>query len=338
MTKKVCIIAEAGVNHNGDLQLARELIKVAKEAGADYVKFQSFKAESLVCKNAKKAKYQIRNTGIDDSQFKMIKSLELSRDSHYELQKICSNEGINFLSTPFDLDSLDLILELNLDFIKVPSGEVTHWPFLKAIGEASKPVILSTGMSNMIEVCEATEVLYSAGLSSDDLTVLHCNTEYPTPIVDVNLRAMNAIADQLGVKVGYSDHTLGIEVSLAAVARGACVIEKHFTLDRSLPGPDHRASLEPNELKSMISGIRLIEKALGREQKFASESEKKNIPIARRSIVANTKIKKGQFFTEKNVICKRPGGGLNPMLWPNLIGKISDRDYSVDDPIVFPKN
>jgi len=337
MTKKVCIIAEAGVNHNGDLKLAHELIKVAKEAGADYVKFQSFKAESLVCKNTKKAQYQLLNSGIDETQFEMIKALELSRDSHFQLQNICNDEGIKFLSTPFDLDSLSLILELDLDYIKIPSGEVTHWPFLNAIGKASKPVILSTGMSSMMEVRQATEVLYSAGLSSDDLTILHCNTEYPTPVQDVNLRAMNTIENELGVKVGYSDHTLGIEVALAAVARGACVIEKHFTLDRSLPGPDHRASLEPNELKNMIIGIRLIEKALGKEQKFASASEKKNIPIARRSIVASIQINKGQIFTEENVICKRPGGGLNPMLWPNLIGKIADRDYGVDDPIALPK-
>ena len=272
MNNKVCIIAEAGVNHNGDIELAKRLIKVASEAGADYVKFQSFKAESLVCKNAKKAEYQIRNTGKDDAQFEMIKRLELSRDSHFQLQKVCNEEGIKFLSTPFDLDSLNLILTLDMDFIKIPSGEITHWPFLNAVGASSKPVILSTGMSFMEEVRQATEVLYSAGLNRNNLTVLHCNTEYPTPMEDVNLRAMNTIADTLGVKVGYSDHTLGIEVALGAVSRGACVIEKHFTLDRDLPGPDHRASLEPNELKNMVDGIRSLEKALGDNKKLPSNS------------------------------------------------------------------
>tara|TARA_Y100000589_G_scaffold301056_1_gene311681 strand:- start:1117 stop:2133 length:1017 start_codon:yes stop_codon:yes gene_type:complete len=338
VNNKVCIIAEAGVNHNGDIELAKRLIKVASEAGADYVKFQSFKAESLVCKNAKKAEYQIRNTGKDDAQFEMIKRLELSRDSHFQLQKVCNEEGIKFLSTPFDLDSLNLILTLDMDFIKIPSGEITHWPFLNAVGASSKPVILSTGMSFMEEVRQATEVLYSAGLNRNNLTVLHCNTEYPTPMEDVNLRAMNTIADTLGVKVGYSDHTLGIEVALGAVSRGACVIEKHFTLDRDLPGPDHRASLEPNELKNMVDGIRSLEKALGDNKKLPSNSEVKNISIARRSIVANTPIFRGDTFNEVNVICKRPSGGINPMQWPKLIGKVADRDYAVDDQIQWPKS
>ncbi|MDZ4726916.1 MAG: N-acetylneuraminate synthase [Leptospira sp.] len=328
---KVLIIAEAGVNHNGDLNLAKSMIDIAAEAGADVVKFQTFKAENIVTKSALKAEYQIKNTGSDDSQFAMLKNLEISFEDHKVLIEHCKLRNIKFLSTGFDLESLNFLNTLNFPFFKIPSGEITNYPYLEKISEFNKPVILSTGMSNMEEIHSAIEVLISKGLKKADLVVLHCNTDYPTPFSDVNLRAMKTIAEKFSVKIGYSDHTPGIEISLAAVALGAVVIEKHFTLDKEMTGPDHKASLDPNELKSLVKGIRNIESALGSSIKQASQSEMKNIPIVRKSIVAAKNIKKGEKFTETNLTTKRPASGINPMMWPEVIGQISLRDYEVDD-------
>lgn len=328
---KVFIIAEAGVNHNGSLELAKKLVDVAVEAGADAVKFQTFKAENLVSKSAKKAKYQVENTGSDESQYEMIKKLELGFDEFEELKKYCDEKGIMFLSTPFDDDSIEFLDKLGLEIFKIPSGEITNLPYLRKIGSLNKKVILSTGMADLGEVEDALDVLISAGTKKENITVLHANTEYPTPIEDVNLKAMQTIACAFGVDVGYSDHTLGIEVPIAAVAMGAKVIEKHFTFDRNLPGPDHRASLEPDELKAMIKAIRNIEKALGDGIKRPSKSESKNIEIARKSIVAKRDIKKGEKFTEENLAVKRPGNGISPMRWDEIIGKIASRDYKEDE-------
>ena len=329
------IIAEAGVNHNGSMERARKMIDAAVEAGADLVKFQTFKAETLLTKFAEKADYQNKMTKTDESQFDMIKKLELDRSAHEELIKHCEYKGIRFLSTPFDHDSIELLAELNVPFYKIPSGEITNMPYLRHVGRMGKPVVMSTGMAILKEVHTAMKVLLDAGTEKDNITVLHCNTEYPTSIEDVNLMAMLTLRNELGVSVGYSDHTLGIEIPVAAVALGATVIEKHFTLDRSLPGPDHHASLEPNELKAMSSAIRNIEKAMGTGEKKPSKSELKNIPIARRSIVAQKPIKKGEIFTEENLMVKRPGTGISPMDWDNVVGRVSKKDFNTDEFIVI---
>ncbi|EMS85304.1 N-acetylneuraminate synthase [Leptospira noguchii] len=329
---KTLIIAEAGVNHNGDLELARKLIDVAANAGADIVKFQTFKSERLVTKSAKKADYQ--NTTTDnaaESQYEMLKKLELSKENHEKLIQHCKQTGIEFLSTAFDLQSLAFLEQLNLSRYKIPSGEITNLPYLQKIGSSGKPIILSTGMSTLGEIESALLVLETTGAKRDEITVLHCNTEYPTPYSDVNLSAMKSIADAFKIKVGYSDHTSGIEVSVAAVALGASVIEKHFTLDRSLPGPDHKASLEPNELKGMVRSIRNVELSLGDGIKKPSSSEFKNISIARKSIVAASSIKAGEIFTRENLTTKRPGDGISPMRLNEVIGLKAKRDFFEDE-------
>lgn len=330
---KVIIIAEAGVNHNGDIELAKKLIDVAVDAEVDFVKFQTFKSESLVSKFAQKAAYQIENTqDAVESQLQMLKKLELSNSQHFELVQYCNNKNISFFSTAFDLESLSFLKELGLNIVKIPSGEITNLPYLRKAATLFKEVIISTGMSSMVEIEEALDIFLQAGTLINDITILHCNSEYPTPMSDVNLNAMLAIQKMFGVKVGYSDHTMGIEVPIAAVALGATMIEKHFTLDRSLPGPDQLASLEPSELKNMVHSIRNIEKAIrGTGIKEPSESEIKNISIARKSLVAKTSIKKGDRFTEFNITTKRPGMGVSPMKWDEVIGKMACQDYDEDD-------
>lgn len=330
--RKTVIIAEAGVNHNGSLDLAKRLVDAAAEAGADYIKFQTFKAGKLVSRQAKKADYQLENlSGGDDSQYAMLKELELSEADHLELIEHCRKRGVNFFSTAFDLESIDFLSTLHLGFWKIPSGEITNFPYIKRIAQHGEPVILSTGMSTLDEILDAITVLNTYGVPKERITVLHCNTEYPTPYEDVHLRAMKTIAECFGVKVGYSDHTCGIEVSLAAVALGATVIEKHFTLDRNLPGPDHKASLEPQELKQMVESIRHIEAALGSKTKQVSPSEEKNIRVARKSLVAVRDIRKGEHFSEENITAKRPGNGISPMRWEEVIGKTAPRDFKADE-------
>ncbi|MFN7119120.1 MAG: N-acetylneuraminate synthase [Saprospiraceae bacterium] len=320
---KTCIIAEAGVNHNGDLELAKRLVEVAAEAGADFVKFQTFQAEKMVSASAKKADYQVQNTGnADEGQLAMLKKLELSRAQHEILLQHCQQHRIQFLSTAFDLDSIDLLSEFNLALYKIPSGEITNLPYLRKIASKNKPVLLSTGMADLGEIEDALDVLQAAGLSLEQITVLHCNTEYPTPFADVNLRAMRTIQQAFGVKVGYSDHTLGIEVPIAAVALGATVIEKHFTLDRTMEGPDHKASLEPKELQIMVRSIRNIETALaGDGRKKPSPSERKKKTIARKSIHLSTDVAKGQIIENQHLIALRPGDGISPMHWEEVIGR-----------------
>ena len=325
------IIAEAGVNHNGSLEMAMQLIEKAAEAGVDYVKFQTFKSEKLVSRHATKAEYQKANTEGEDSQLKMLQQLELSVDDHLRLIEHCNHCGIKFLSTAFDLDSIDFLDSLNLDLWKIPSGEITNLPYLRRIAQKGSRVIMSTGMCEPEDIEAALNVLTTNGTPLENITLLHCNTEYPTPWNDVNLRAMHDIANRFNVPVGYSDHTKGIEVPIAAVALGATVIEKHFTLDNNLPGPDHKASLEPQQLKAMVDAIRHIEQALGNGVKQISESERKNIAIARKSIVAASEIKKGELFTEENLTVKRPGGGISPMKWDELIGTTASRDYQPDE-------
>ncbi len=329
----VFIIAEAGVNHNGSIELAKKLIDVAVEAGVDAVKFQTFKTENLVSKNAQKAEYQKKTTGSNESQFEMIKKLELDIDTHYELINYCNNKNIMFLSTPFDLDSIDLLDSLELPIFKIPSGEIINLPYLQKIGALKKQVILSTGMADIGEIEDALDVLIEAGTPKENITVLHANTMYPTPMEDVNLRAMMTIGNTFNIAYGYSDHTLGIEVDIASVALGATVIEKHFTLDKSMEGPDHKASLEPDELKAMVKAIRNIEVALGSKVKKPSKSEIPNIEIARKSIVASCSIKKGEVFTENNLAIKRPSNGINPMRWDEIIGSVATKDYKEDEPI-----
>ena len=327
---KTLIIAEAGVNHNGSIEMAKQLIDTAAIAGVDYVKFQTFKAEKLVTKEAKQAEYQQRNAA-DDSQYAMLKKLELSQAQHEELVSYCRQKGVRFLSTAFDLESIDYLHSVNLGLWKIPSGEITNYPYLKKIAQYGEPVIMSTGMCSMDDVEQAINVLLKNGLTKEQITLLHCNTEYPTPMPDVNLRAMLQMKEKFGVRVGYSDHTKGIEVPIAAVALGAEVIEKHFTLDRNLPGPDHKASLEPNELKAMVDAIRNIEQALGNGQKQVSKSEEKNMAIARKSIVAAKDIKKGELLTENNLTTKRPGTGISPMCWEEVIGTKAIRDFEEDE-------
>ncbi len=332
MKEKVLIIAEAGVNHNGDLKLAKKLIDAAADAGVDYVKFQTFNSKKLVSKNAQKAEYQKENcveTG--ESQLKMLQKLELSKKDHLVLIDYCKSRNINFLSTAFDLESIDFLHQLNIDLWKIPSGEITNLPYLRKIGSYGKPIIISTGMAEMTEIENAIKVVTTAGTSPDQITVLHCNTEYPTPMSDVNLTAMNSIKNHFKVPVGYSDHTLGIEIPIAAVALGASVIEKHFTLDNGMEGPDHKASLEPAELKAMVSAIRNIERAMGNGVKAPSPSEIKNKAVARKSIVAKEHIRTGDIFTETNITVKRPGTGISPMKWDEIIGTKAGKDYKADD-------
>lgn len=327
------IIAEAGVNHNGSIELAKRLVDKAADAGADYVKFQTFKASNLVTKSAKQAEYQQRNIGDkESSQYQMLKKLELSPEEHNELIIHCRERKIKFFSTAFDFDSIEYLHSLNLGLWKIPSGEVTNYPFLKRVAALNEKTILSTGMCEMQDVRNAVDALYRNGLSKDKLILLHCNTEYPTPFEDVNLKAMDALREEFGVEVGYSDHTKGIEVPVAAVALGATVIEKHFTLDRNMEGPDHKASLEPDELKAMVSAIRNIEKAIGGDgTKHISDSERKNIAVARKSIVAARDIKQGEYLTEDNLTVKRPGTGISPMLWEKVIGTKAIRDFNEED-------
>ena len=331
LDKKTFIIAEAGVNHNGSLELAKELIDVAANAGADAVKFQTFKAKNLVSKHAEKADYQKETTSKHESHFEMIKKLELNLDMHIELISYCKTKDIMFLSTPFDQDSIKLLSELGLEIFKIPSGEITNLPYLRQTGKLRKKIILSTGMSDIGEIEDALDILIENGTKKDDITILHANTMYPTPMEDVNLRAMITIGSTFDISFGYSDHTLGIEVDIAAVAMGASCIEKHFTLDKNMQGPDHKASLEPHELVKMVKSIRNIELALGSSIKKASNSEKPNMIIARKSIIANTNIKKGDVFSENNITIKRPGNGINPMKWDDIIGSISLKDYNEDE-------
>jgi len=336
MNNKTLIIAEAGVNHNGSLDLARQLIDVAAEAGVDYVKFQTFKTEKLVSKQAEKADYQVENTGNEqESQFEMIKKLELDRSTHEVLINYCATKNIRFFSTAFDLDSIDLLEELELPLYKVPSGEMTNLPYLRKIAGKGKPVILSTGMCTLADIEAAIRVMLATGLEREMLTVLHCNTEYPTPMADVNLRAMITIGRAFGVKVGYSDHTLGIEVPIAAVAMGAVCIEKHFTLDRTMEGPDHRASLEPTELKAMVSAIRNIEVALGDGIKAPSASEAKNMAIARKSIHLADALPAGHVLTEDNLAMKRPGDGISPMDLDLIVGRKIATDLPAETKIEY---
>lgn len=329
--EKVIIIAEAGVNHNGSLENAKKMVDVAKEAKVDYVKFQTFVSGKLVSVNAKMAEYQEQNIGKAESQLAMLKKLELSQKDFLELKKYCEEKKIGFLSTPFDLDSIEFLTDLGMDFFKIPSGEITNYPYLVKIARTGLDVVMSTGMCEMGEIEQAVEVLRKNG--TKNISLLHCNTEYPTPYEDVNLKAMDTLAEIFQVPVGYSDHTQGIEVPIAAVARGAVVIEKHFTLDKNMEGPDHKASLEPKELQEMVKAIRNIEKALGSGEKKPSRSEKKNIAVARKSIVASKNIKKGEIFTEDNLAVKRPGDGISPMLWGEVIGKAAKRDFEPEEKI-----
>ena len=327
----VFIIAEAGVNHNASIEKAIKMIHVAKEAGADVVKFQTAVPELVMTKYAGKAEYQLQTTKENETQLEMVKKIHLPLDAYEKLNAECEKQNIEFMSTAFDDVSIKTLKILNLKRYKIPSGEITNLPYLRQIGSMGKPVIMSTGMSTLEEVRYAMDVLFEAGVNKYDLTILHCNTEYPTAMKDVNLQAMLTIRDELGVKVGYSDHTLGIEVPIAAVAMGATVIEKHFTLDRILPGPDHAASLEPEELKSMVVAIRNIEHSLGDGVKTPSPSEMKNIPVARKSIVAEKPIQKGELFSEENLTVKRPGTGISPTEWDEYMGKSADRNYQIDD-------
>lgn len=331
------IIAEAGVNHNGSLDLAKKLVDAAADAGVDYVKFQTFKSENLVTKSAKQADYQQRNIGHKgESQYDMLKKLELSHDDHECLIEYCKEKGVKFFSTAFDMDSIEYLHSLNLGLWKIPSGEITNYPYVKKIASYGEPVILSTGMCEMEDIRAAINVLIANGVDQSNITVLHCNTEYPTPFEDVNLKAMYNIQNSCNVKVGYSDHTKGIEVPIAAVALGAEVIEKHFTLDRNMEGPDHKASLEPQELKAMVTSIRNIEQALGNGTKHVSESERKNIAIARKSIVASRDIAKGELLTDENLTVKRPGTGISPMRWEEIVNKTqASKDFKQDELIIL---
>lgn len=331
--KSVFIIAEAGVNHNGDLEKAEKLIKIAAKTGADAIKFQSFNADKLVSKKAKKAEYQAANMDNDvTGQYAMLKSLELNDEDHQFIIQKCKEYDIQFLSTAFDVDGIDYLDQLGLPFFKSPSGEITNYPYLKKLAQKGKLVVLSTGMATLQEVKDAVAVLTKFGLAKEQITVLHCNTGYPTPMEDVNLKAMNTIAKELEVRVGYSDHTLGIEVPIAAVAIGATVIEKHFTIDRSLPGPDHRASLEPDELKAMVEGIRNIEKALsGDGNKKPSKSEKKNIEVVRKSLHLKRDVKEGSIIKEDDLIPLRPGDGISPMELTNVVGRKVINDLKEND-------
>lgn len=331
MDRHVIIIAEAGVNHNGNFELARQLVLKAKEAGADYVKFQTAKPELVISRFAEMAEYQKTNTGKVESQLEMCQKIHLKLTDYEPLKAYCQQVGIKFISTPFDLVSIDVLESLDMDFWKIPSGEVTNYPYLVKIAKTHRPVVMSTGMCEIDEIRVAITVLTDNGLKMDQISLLHCNTEYPTPMTDVNLRAINNLAAEFGVRVGYSDHTTGIEVPIAAVAMGAEIIEKHFTLDHNMPGPDHKASLEPQELKDMVRAIRNIELALGDGNKHVSDSERKNISIARKSIIASRDIRKGEILSEENLTVKRPGNGINPMRWNEIMGKTAIRDFAEDE-------
>ncbi|MFH1581695.1 MAG: N-acetylneuraminate synthase [Pseudomonadota bacterium] len=333
MADKVFIIAEAGVNHNGDLGNAIKMIDIAAEAGVDAVKFQTYIPEKVMSKYAPKAEYQKQLTNPDESQLDMARKLRLTEEDHKELLGYCGQKQVMFLSSPFDLESIDLLDRLGLKTFKIPSGEITNLPYLRKVAALKKKVILSTGMADLGEIKAALDLLVQGGTARSEITVLHCNTEYPTPYEDVNLRAMLTMRERLGVKVGYSDHTLGIEVAIAAVALGASVIEKHFTLDKCMSGPDHKASLEPAELRAMVKAIRNIERAMGDGVKKASLSEKRNKSIARKSIIASTDIAKGELFVESNITVKRPGTGINPMQWSSVIGRVAKRDFRDDEVI-----
>lgn len=330
---RTIIIAEAGVNHNGSLETAKKLIEAASDAGADYIKFQTFSAEKVVLKNAGQAEYQKKNLGKDTSQYELLKKLELGKEDHRLIIGYCQSHSISFFSTAFDMDSIDFLISLNIPVWKVPSGEITNLPYLKKIGSLSKPVFLSTGMATLGEIEDSIEILENSGTNRDLITILHCTTEYPAPVEEVNLKAIVTIGDAFKVKIGYSDHTEGIEIPLAAVAMGACVIEKHLTLDKNMEGPDHKASIEPDEFKKMVDGIRKIERAMGNGIKRPSASEIKNKVIARKSIIASTLIKKGDLFTAGNLSTKRPGDGLSPMLWDTVIGSEARRDFQPDEQI-----
>ncbi len=329
--EKVYIIAEAGVNHNGSIQIAKKMVDAAVCAGVDAIKFQTFNPEKLVCRNAKKARYQIENTESNETQFDMLKSLQLSQVEFIELKKYCDNNNIDFISTPFDVESLAFLYKIGVKTIKIPSGEINNYPLLVATGKTMLPVILSTGMSIIDDVNDAIKVLKHNG--TKDIVVLQCNTEYPTPYEDANVNSMIFMRDTLKCKVGYSDHTIGSDVAIAAVAVGAKVIEKHFTLDKTMEGPDHKASIEPDELCELVKSIRNVEKAMGSYNKVVSSSEAKNIDIVRKSIVASKKINKGEIFTEDNITTKRPGNGMSPMKWNDVIGHIAKKDYEEDEMI-----
>ena len=331
MKKPILIIAEAGVNHNGDLVLAKQLIDVAADAGADLVKFQTFNADRLATREAKKADYQSVTTGSAETQHQMLSRLELSAQMHHELIAYCATRNIGFFSTGFDIKSVDFLISLGINHVKVPSGEITNLPYLRHIGQFSKPVIISTGMAAMGDIEAAINVLEQAGTVRSLITVLHCTTEYPTPMAEVNLRAMQSMQAAFGVEVGYSDHTAGIEIAIAAAVLGGTVIEKHFTLDKNLPGPDHKASLEPDELKAMVSAIRNIEIALGDGIKRLTPSEARNKPVVRKSLVASKAIKVGEVFSTENITTKRPGTGISPMNWDAVMGRKSARDFAVDE-------
>lgn len=333
---RTLIIAEAGVNHNGDMTIARALVDAAAASGVDYVKFQTFKASNLVSKSAQKAEYQKKNIANgDNSQFNMLKKLELSPENHFELIEHCKKQRVAFFSTAFDLDSVDFLASLNMPLWKVPSGEITNFPYLRAIGRTKKPVILSTGMANLEEIEQAIGVLTRFGTPRNAVTLLHCTTEYPAAKNEVNLKAIETMRRHFGLPVGYSDHTQGLEIPVAAVALGAVVIEKHFTLDRSMVGPDHAASLEPHELKQMVEKIRNVEMALGNGIKEPAKSEIPNITIARKSIVASRPIKKGETLSEENITVKRPAGGISPMEWERVVGEVAVRSFEPDQPITL---
>tara|TARA_B110000003_G_scaffold195956_1_gene194660 strand:- start:1823 stop:2857 length:1035 start_codon:yes stop_codon:yes gene_type:complete len=337
-TPKTLIIAEAGVNHNGDMGIAKELIDVASEAGADYVKFQTFNPEEVISQIAPQASYQLKNTGVHQTQLEMVRSLELSKENHYDLIDYCDHKKINFLSTGFDLSSIKFLNTLDLGIFKVPSGEITNLPLLELVGSYNQSTILSTGMSNIDEIASAINVLESNGLHESKITLLHCTTEYPAPFEEVNLRVLKTLKDTFNKNIGYSDHTLGILVPIAAVSMGASIIEKHFTLSRSMKGPDHKASLEPAELKKMVQSIRDIELILGSKEKHVTKSEKKNRLVARKSLVAAMDIKRGTPFTKKNLTAKRPGSGISPMELKEILGNKASRDYALDDLIELDEN
>ena len=328
---RVYIIAEAGVNHNGNIQIAKEMVDVAVSAGVDAIKFQTFNSEKLVCRNAGKAEYQVENTGCKETQLDMLKSLQLSHENFIELKKYCDKKNIDFISTPFDVESLMFLFKIGVKTIKIPSGEITNYPLLVAAGKTMLPIILSTGMSTIEEVSDAIKILMDNG--TKNIVVLQCNTEYPTPYEDANINSMIFMKDILNQQVGYSDHTLGNDVAIAAVAAGAKVIEKHFTLDKKMVGPDHKASIEPDELRKLVISIRNVEKAMGSYNKFVSASERKNIDVARKSIVASKKINKGELFSEENITTKRPGIGMSPMKWNDVIGKVAKKNYEEDEMI-----
>lgn len=328
---RVYIIAEAGVNHNGNIQIAKEMVDVAVSAGVDAIKFQTFNSEKLVCRNARKAEYQLENTGFKETQLDMLKSLQLSQENFIELKKYCNKKNIDFISTPFDVESLIFLFKIGVKTIKIPSGEITNYPLLVTAGKTMLPIILSTGMSTIDEVSDAIKILMDNG--TKNIVVLQCNTEYPTPYQDANINSMIFMKDKLNQQVGYSDHTLGNDVAIAAVAAGAKVIEKHFTLDKDMIGPDHKASIEPDELRKLVISIRNVEKAMGSYNKFVSSSERKNIEVVRKSIVASKKIKKGELFSEENITTKRPGIGMSPMKWNDVIGQEAKKNYEEDEMI-----